>query len=64
MQGYDIMEEMYNQKTSAITFVQELCKSRCKASLHTVMGLASQVLQEYQVRHHPSSNHLLWCCQC
>ena len=55
MQGYDIMEEMYNQKTSAITFVQELCKLRSKACLHTVMGLASQVLQVYQVRLNVSS---------
>ncbi|KAK9813831.1 hypothetical protein WJX73_000701 [Symbiochloris irregularis] len=46
--GYDIMEEIYNQKTSAINFVQELCKARSKACLHTVMTLASQAMTEYQ----------------
>ena len=48
LQGYDIMEEMYNQKTAAINFIQELCKSRVKASLQTVMSIAVQVMNEYQ----------------
>lgn len=48
-QGYDIMEEMYNQKTAAVNFVQELCKTRSKASLQPVMALAGQVMTEHQV---------------
>lgn len=49
MQGYDVMEEMYNEKTAAMNFVHELCKTRTKGNLETFMGLCVNVMNEYQV---------------
>ena len=64
-QGYDIMEEMYNQKTAAINFVQELCKTRSKATLHTIMSLAVQVMNEFQVGLvHSASLHVAFQGSC
>lgn len=49
MQGYDVMEEMYNEKTAAMNFVTELCQSRTKGNLEAFMGLCVNVMNEYQV---------------
>lgn len=49
MQGYDVMEEMYNEKTAAMNFVHELCKERPKGNLETFMALCVGVMNEYQV---------------
>ncbi|EIE23737.1 ARM repeat-containing protein [Coccomyxa subellipsoidea C-169] len=46
--GYDVMEEMYNEKTAAMNFVHELCKTRTKGNLETFMGLCVNVMNEYQ----------------
>ena len=48
-QGYDVMEEMYNEKTAAMNFVHELCKERPKGNLETFMALCIGVMNEYQV---------------
>lgn len=50
MQGYDVMEEMYNEKTAAMNFVHELCKVRTKGNLEAFMALCINVMNEYQVR--------------
>ena len=49
LQGYDVMEEMYNEKTAAMNFVHELCKERPKGNLETFMTLCIGVMNEYQV---------------
>lgn len=50
MQGYDVMEEMYNEKTAAMNFVHELCKCRTKGNLEAFMTLCINVMNEYNVR--------------
>ncbi len=49
MQGYDVMEEMYNEKTAAMNFVHELCKCRTKGNLEAFMTLCINVMNEYNV---------------
>ena len=58
MQGYDVMEEMYNEKTAAMNFVHELCKERPKGNLETFMALCVGVMNEYQVDCPPLWNML------
>ena len=48
-QGYDVMEEMYNEKTAAVNFLHELCKVRAKGNLDAFMGLCIGVMNDYQV---------------
>ncbi len=50
MQGYDVMEEMYNAKTAAMNFVQEVCKVRQKGNLPDFMNICIGVMNEYKVR--------------
>ena len=50
MQGYDVMEEMYNAKTAAMNFVQEVCKVRQKGNLADFMSICIGVMNEYKVR--------------
>ena len=50
MQGYDIMEEMYNSKTAAMNLVHELCKLRPRGNLDTFMELCIGVMNEFQAR--------------
>ncbi len=49
MQGYDVMEEMYNAKTAAMNFVQEVCKVRAKGNLPDFMNICIGVMNEYKV---------------
>lgn len=49
MQGYDVMEEMYNEKTAAMNFVHELCKCRTKGNLEAFMTLCINVMNDYNV---------------
>ena len=49
MQGYDVMEEMYNAKTAAMNFVQEVCKVRQKGNLPDFMNICIGVMNEYKV---------------
>lgn len=49
MQGYDVMEEMYNAKTAAMNFVQEVCKVRAKGNLPDFMNICIGVMSEYKV---------------
>ena len=51
VQGYDVMEELYNAKTAAINFVHEVCKVRAKGNLEDFMGICVGVMNEYKVRH-------------
>lgn len=51
MQGYDVMEELYNAKTAAINFVHEVCKVRAKGNLEDFMGICVGVMNEYKVCH-------------
>ena len=50
LQGYDIMEEMYNSKTAAMNLVHELCKLRPRGNLDTFMELCIGVMNEFQAR--------------
>ncbi|BDA47636.1 Importin-7 [Coccomyxa sp. Obi] len=45
--GYDVMEEMYNEKTAAMNFVHELCKCRTKGNLEAFMTLCINVMNDY-----------------
>ena len=49
LQGYDVIEEIYNEKTAAMNFVHELCKTRTKGNLEAFMTLCIAVMNEYQV---------------
>ena len=49
MQGYDVMEEMYNAKTAAMNFVQEVCKVRAKGNLPDFMTVCIGAMTEYKV---------------
>ena len=51
VQGYDVMEELYNAKTAAINFVHEVCKVRAKGNLEDFMGICVGVMNEYKVCH-------------
>ena len=53
VQGYDVMEELYNAKTAAINFVHEVCKVRAKGNLEDFMGICVGVMNEYKVCHFP-----------
>ncbi|CAL5220954.1 g3058 [Coccomyxa viridis] len=46
--GYDVMEEMYNAKTAAMNFVQEVCKVRQKGNLADFMSICIGVMNEYK----------------
>ncbi len=50
MQGYDVIEEIYNEKTAAMNFVHEICKTRMKGNLEAFMTLSISVMNEYLVR--------------
>ena len=43
------MEEMYNAKTAAMNFVQEVCKVRAKGNLPDFMNICIGVMNEYKV---------------
>lgn len=62
MQGYDIMEEMYNSKTAAMNLVHELCKLRPRGNLDTFMELCIGVMNEFQARSPGSPVPLAFIC--
>lgn len=49
LQGYDVLEEMYNAKTAAMNFVHEVCKVRAKGNLEDFMNICIGVINEYKV---------------
>ena len=59
-QGYDVMEEMYSEKTAAVNFLHELCKVRTKGNLEAFMALCIGVMNEYQVL----AQHAPLCYMC
>jgi hypothetical protein len=67
VQGYDIMEEMYNTKTAAMNFIHELCSKRPKGNLDQTMGLIIGVMNSFAVWpqfRHASSSRCLGCLGC
>ena len=43
-----MMEELYNHKNSAVSFVEDLCKTRPKASLSVCIAFIIQSMDAYK----------------
>ena len=54
------MEEMYNTKTAAMNFIQEVCKVRAKGHLADFMHILVGVMNEYKVCDGSLTLSLLW----
>ena len=48
LQGYDVMEELYSHRNSAVSFVEDLCKTRPKASLSVCISFIIQAMDSYK----------------
>ncbi len=55
------MEEMYNAKTAAMNFIQEVCKVRAKGNLADFMHILVGVMNEYKVSAGPLILSFLGC---